>query len=183
MGYLLLHLLLKLFTQTPHHSESTVNFRMRFLLVLLLLALTANTSSGQDMLMFIKNKNKIVYYKMGDIISFQLKSDKQKITAQIRGFTDNSIVFQYYTIDPNEISHMYVDNKTKQWYFMRFKYEKFFLIGGAGYLLLDLANTGELTKETLVVSGSLFTAGLLAKFLISKKIKIKGRRMLRVLNL
>lgn len=164
------------------HIFLTLRNKMRYLLVLAI-AFTATVSLGQDMLMFKKNKNKIVYYKMGDVITFQLKNDKQKITDQIRGFTDSLIVFHYYSINPAEISHMYVDSKTKVWFFMRFKYEKLFLIAGAGYLLLDLANTGELTKETLVVSGTLITAGLLAKFLISKKIKIKGKKMLRILNL
>jgi hypothetical protein len=51
-----------------------------------------------------------------------------------------------------------------------------------GYFLIDVINTGYVKKETLVVSGSLIAAGLLAKVLISDKIKIKGKRRLWILK-
>ena len=152
-------------------------------LILLLLLITSSHSHCQTLLMFKKNKNKIVYYKMGDIISFRIKGDKKKITEPIRDFGDSLLVFKYFNVNPKEITDMYVDHKTKAWYFLKYKYEKLCLIAGTGYLLLDVINTGELSEETLIVSGSLIAAGLLAKWLISKRIKIKGKRGLYILNL
>lgn len=138
---------------------------------------------AQSRLMFKKNKNKIAYYETGDKISFRIKSEKIKFTELIRGFEDSVIVFKNFKINPSEITAMYVDNKTKVWYFLKYKYEKLFLFAGTGYLILDVLNSGELAKETIIISGSLTTAGLLAKWLISKRIKIKGRRRLVILNL
>ena len=78
--------------------------------------------------MFKKNKNKIAYYKMGDVISFRIKGDKKKITEPIRGVEDSLLVFKYFNLNPKEITHMYVDDKTKVWYFLKYKYEKLFLL-------------------------------------------------------
>ena len=119
---------------------------------------------------------------MGDVISFRIKGDKKKITEPIRGVEDSLLVFKYFNLNPKEITHMYVDEKTKVWFFLKYKYEKLFLFAGTGYLILDVLNTGELSEETLIISGSLITAGLLAKGLISKRIKIRGKRGLYILN-
>jgi hypothetical protein len=136
---------------------------------------------AQHQLMFQKNRYRVAYYKSGDVISFRVKSDpSKKITAQIKGFQDSLIVFQYVNINPAEITDLYVDKKTRIWFVFRYKYEKLFLYGGTGYLLLDVINTGELDKETVVISGSLITAGLLARWLIPKKIRIRGKRILRI---
>jgi hypothetical protein len=151
--------------------------------MLLLFLLASSHCSCQSLLMFKKNKNRIAYYKKGDVISFRIKGDKKKITEPIRGFEDSLLVFKYFNLNPKEITHMYVDDKTKVWYFLKYKYEKLFLFAGTGYLILDVLNTGELSEETLIISGSLITAGLLAKWLISKRIKVKGKRGLYILNL
>ena len=77
---------------------------------------------------------------------------------------------------------MYVDKQTRTWYFLKYKYEKLLLFTGIGYLVVDGFNNKEFTKETLIISGSLIGAGLLARWLISKKIKIKGRRKLVIMR-
>jgi hypothetical protein len=138
-------------------------------------------SFGQKLL-FHKNRHREALYKVGDIISFRLKNHDSKISGQIKSFEDSLIVFQNFKVNPNKITHLYVDTKTRIWYVLRYKYEKLFLISGIGYLLLDVLNTGELSKETLVISSSLVTAGLLAKWLISDRIKIKGRRKLVIID-
>lgn len=139
-------------------------------------------SFGQKALLFNKNWRKQVLYQTGDIISFRVAADSKKITDQIMGFEDSLIVFRNYKVNPIEITHMYVDKKTRTWYFLKYKYEKLFLFVGIGYLLIDGINNQELSKETLVFSGSLIGAGLLARWLISKKIKIKGRRKLVIMR-
>jgi hypothetical protein len=136
---------------------------------------------GQKLL-FHKNRHREALYKVGDVISFRVKNSDSKISGQIRSFADSLIVFQNFKVNPNKITHLYVDSKTKNWYILRYKYEKIFLISGIGYLLLDVLNTGELSKETLVISGSLVAAGLLAKWLISDRIRIKGRRKLVIIH-
>jgi hypothetical protein len=151
-------------------------------LLFFLLVVAGTNCYSQSVLMFKKNNHRIAYYKTGDVISFRVRGDRSKITDQIRGFEDSVMVFLNYKVSPQEISDVYVDDKTRLWYILRYKYERIFLIGGVGYLLIDVVNTGELNKETLIVSGSLIAAGLLAKLLISKRIKIKGKRRLWILN-
>ena len=68
------------------------------------------------------------------------------------------------------------------WYILRFMYKRIFVYAGVGYLLLDVLNTGELSEETLMISSSLISAGLLARLLISERIKIKGRRKLIIIG-
>lgn len=137
---------------------------------------------GQKSLLFNKNWRKQAIYSTGDVISFQVKADPRKITDQILGFEDSLIVFRNYKINPNEITSMYLDKKTSTWYFLKYKYEKLLLFTGIGYLLIDGFNNKEFTKETLIISGSLIGAGLLARCLISKKIKIKGSRKLVIMR-
>ena len=153
----------------------------KLLLLLIILLSFSSVCSGQKLL-FYKNKHRQALYKMGDIISFRLKNDKSKFTEQIEGFEDSLIVFQNLKINPTQITHLYVDSKIKDWYILRYKYEKIFFIAGFGYPLLELANQGEIHKETLAVGGSLITAGLITRWLIDDKIRIKGRRRLLVTN-
>ena len=128
-----------------------------------------------------KNKNKNAYYEKGDVISFQVKGRKSKITAEITNFRDSVIVFQGFEVNVGEIKCIYIDEKTKWW--LRYKVAQLSFITGTGYLALDVINTGKLNGNTLAVSGSIIGVGLIAKMLISNKIKIKGRTKLRVLSL
>ncbi len=136
---------------------------------------------GQKLL-FHKNRYRQALYNVGDVISFRLKGEKLKITATIRSFEDSAIVFPNFKVNPRDITHLYVDGKTKNWYILRYKYEKMFLIAGVGYPLLELVNQGEVVEETLMIGGSLIAAGLLARWLISDRIKIKGRRRLLIVD-
>lgn len=154
---------------------------IRYLPVLILLLATTNCF-GQNTLMFRKNRHKIAYYKVGDEISVQLKGSKEKFSGKIEGFEDSLIVFKYHSINPGDIAAIYVDDKIRSWFILRYKYEKIFLFTGIAYLLVDVANAERLRQETAVIGGSIITAGLLAKFLVSKKIKIKGNRKLLILD-
>lgn len=128
-----------------------------------------------------KNKNKSVYYEIGETISFQVKGNKSKVTGTITGFRDRVIVFNGLEVHVDSICVMYIDEKTRWW--LRFKIAQLSFIAGGGYLALDAVNTGKLNDQTLAVSGSILGAGLIAKLLISNKIKIKGRTKLRILHL
>ncbi len=133
----------------------------------------------------MKNKNKVVYYEAGDELTFTVAGHREKMKDQIKSFIgDSIIVFNQHTIDVRTIDGIYLDKKNKVWYFMKYKWSKLFLFAGTGYLLLDVVNRGELDEQTLLISGSLITAGVLAKLLISKRLKVrKGGKKLRILNL
>jgi hypothetical protein len=133
-------------------------------------------------LLFHKNRYKEVFYQAGETISFNLKGDNSKIRAEIKGFDGDLIVFQDFKVDPKDVTSIYVDAKTRTWFILRYKYQIVLPIIGFGYMLLDFINTGALSKETVVFGTTFIAAGLLAKILISKRIKIKGRRKLVVIH-
>jgi len=127
-----------------------------------------------------RNKNKNVYYKKGEEISFRVNDTKAKVTGEIVAIQDSVIVFKGFEVRVSEISSLYIDEKTRWW--LRYKIEQLSLITGGGYLLLDIINTGELNNKTLIVSGTLIGAGLIARVLIGNRIKIRGRTRLRTLR-
>jgi hypothetical protein len=139
-------------------------------------------ASAQQVLAFRKGSERVAYYENGDIISFRFAGGKNKVTGHIEGFTDSTIVFSQYEVNVRDISHIYVDGKTRQWFAHRYKYEKLLLIAGFGYLMLDVINTGELTEDTKWVSVGLIGAGLTASFLITDRFKIKGRKSLTIVD-
>ena len=162
--------------------KDQIHLSFKTFLAILFLVTCLSPASAQEMLMFKKNKRRQAYYQAGDEISFRLKGDRRKITDVIRDFEDSLIVFRNYMVNPKEITHLYVDEKTNVWYVLRYKYERLFFFAGGGYLLLDVLNTGQLTEETAVISGCLIGAGILARALISDAIRIKGRKRLYILR-
>jgi len=128
-----------------------------------------------------RNKNKNAYYKPGDEISFRVKGSKQKITGHILDIKDSVIMFQGFEVRVEEIASLYIDDKTKWW--LRYKVEQIGLLVGGGYLAVDLINTGEVNRQTLIISGAFICAGLLGKLLIGNRIPIHGSTRLRILKL
>jgi hypothetical protein len=154
------------------------NLMGKIFLIGFLLAFSLQSACAQKFLLFQKNRHRQALYKVGDVLSFTIKGNTTKFTGEIRGFEDSVIVFRFYRINPKEISHLYVDDKTRIWYIFRYKYGKVLPIAGAGYCMLELVNTGELTRETLIIGGSLIGAGFLLKTIIGERIRIKGKRKL-----
>jgi hypothetical protein len=155
---------------------------IKFLLFLLLSVIGSHCFCQRTYLMLQKqNKNKNAYYKQGDVISFRTSASPNKITGEIMDFKDSVIVFRGFEVSVASITSLYIDEKTKWW--LRYKVEQLALIAGAGYLLLDVINSGELNEDTLIISGTLIGIGLIAKFFIGNRIKIKGRTKLRILYL
>lgn len=146
--------------------------------------LAVSSFAQHPRLMFMKNKNRIVYYEPGNTLSFTIKGYEGKITDVMKSFQgDSIIIFDHHQVAVRDITGVYLDKKNKVFYFMKYKYGKLLLFMGTGYLLLDMINSGELDKKTLIISGSMITSGILAQLLISKRIKIKGKKKLRILNL
>lgn len=143
----------------------------------------SNVGFGQRKFLMLqkRNKNKNAYYKVGDEISFRVIGSKERISGEILDLKDSAIIFRGFEMPVNQISNLYIDEKTKWW--LRYKVEQLGLLAGGGYLIVDLINTGELNKETLIISGSLICVGIIGKLLIGNRIKIKGRTKLRIIEL
>ncbi len=151
--------------------------------IAIVLMLCCFDSLGQKYLIFIKNSHRQAIYRKGEEVSFRIKGDKSKITDRIEGFEgDSLIVFQDYKINPRQISDIYIDKKTKDWYIVRYKYEKLCLVSGIGFFVIDAINTGNIKNETLIISGSLVSASFLAKWLIKDRMRIRGRRKLAIIE-
>lgn len=155
---------------------------MKLLLLSFLLVIMGHNCFGQQTLLMLqkRNKNKNVYYKIGDELSFRLADSKNKVSGEIMAIQDSVIVFKGFEANVVEISSLYIDEKTRWW--LRYKIEQLSFIVGGGYLLLDFINMGELNGDTLIISGMLIGVGLVAKALIGNRIKIRGRTKLRILR-
>jgi hypothetical protein len=133
-------------------------------------------------LLFQRNRYDIALYESGDKITFRVEGSKKKVTAKILSFEDSVIVFQEFRLNPDKITDMYVDARSKEWYFLKFKYSKLFLFAGVGFLLLETLNTDEISDEALLISGTLIGAGILTKLLMSKRIPVRGKRKLAIID-
>ena len=155
---------------------------IKYIALCVLLLVTAATSLAQTKALMLqkKNKNKNAYYRAGDVISVKVIDRKSKITGKILDLKDSAIVFSGYEINVKDITHLYIDEKTKWW--LRYKVQQISLIVGGGYLLLELLNTGQVDKEVLIVSATLIGVGIIAKLLIGNKIRIEGRTKLRIIE-
>ncbi len=154
----------------------------RLICVCLLSAACYCECRAQSFLTFSKNWYRQAHYYVDDEISFRIKGDDKKYTDLIRGFEDSLIVFHYHKVAVQDITHLYVDYKTVVWFPLKYKYERLFLIGGVGYLGLDLLNTGRFDRNTVAISGSLVGAGLLARWLIRDYFVINHRNRLKIVN-
>lgn len=155
---------------------------IKFLLLLSLIGI-GNCGFGQRTFLMLQkqNKNKNVYYKVGDKISFRLNESRIKTTGEILELQDSVVVFKGFEVGIAEISSIYIDEKTRWW--LRFKIEQLCLIAGGGYLLLDIINNGDLSENTLIISGTMIAAGIIAKVLIGNRVKIRSRTKLRIVKL
>jgi hypothetical protein len=127
-----------------------------------------------------RNHHKNVQYKPGDDLIFYLHGKRSKLKDEIIGFEDSVIIFKKHRVHIGEISALHIDHKTRYW--LRYKPAQLLLLGGTAYLLADVLNSGELDKNTLMLSGSMIGAGLLAKLIITNKIKIRRNTKLRIIH-
>ncbi len=133
---------------------------------------------SQKSLLFIRNDSRYATYRIGEDVSFNIAGSKQRITQRIEGFEDSLIVFSTWKLPVQDISSMLVDEKTKRWYPLRFKYDEILPIAGAEYLVADLVNSRKFRPNTLLISGILAGGGLLARKLIGDRIRVKNKNRL-----
>ncbi|MEQ8808336.1 MAG: hypothetical protein RIE59_04650 [Imperialibacter sp.] len=136
----------------------------------------------QPYLLFHKSNTREAQYFAGEVIAFRIKDNDFKVTDQIKGFRDGLVLFDGYEVHPNDFEVLYADHKTRIWFAFRYKFVKLTMIAGAGYLALDVINTGRFDKNTMIVSGSLIGAGLIGRLFIREKFKIKGKKRMVVIE-
>ena len=132
--------------------------------------------------MFEKSPNRRAFYYPGDELSLQLRGDRHRFTGRIRELQDSVILFEHYRVRVSDITHIYQDDK-QNWYTLRHKISPLLLIAGSGYLVLDVVNNREFDRGTLFLSGAMIGTGLLAKWLIPTKTRIRGRRRLKIVQM
>lgn len=155
---------------------------MKKILLLWFFSLMVSFECFSQYLLFHHSRYKEAKYEVGDVLTFRLHGDLAKISMQIKGFKDSVIVFSGYKVRPEEISHLYVDEKTRVFYILRYKYKALLTITGIGFLTLDTVNSGEFRKESATTGGILLAGGILAKNIIGNTIKIKGRKKLVIIG-
>jgi hypothetical protein len=133
-------------------------------------------------LLFHYNRYKEHIYKVGDVISFRIKGNVEKHTWQITNLTDSTIVSGERSIEPHQISHIYVDKETLQFFAFRYKWARLFFFAGVGYAAIDLVNRHELDRNMALISGSLLGASLLCTIIIKEHIELKHGRKLVILR-
>jgi hypothetical protein len=151
--------------------------------LIICLTLVLQSAVAQDnRLLFHYSRKREAIYDVGDVISFRLKNSKEKITWQITGFTDSTIVSGDRSIAPHKIGAMYVDQKSKIFFPLRYQYKYYLTAAGVGYFLIDGINSKEIDRSTLIVSGTLIGAGVLSAVLIKDYMKLKPGRKLVILR-
>jgi hypothetical protein len=155
--------------------------RLIFLLGFFILFASEVYAQRSFLMLQKRARNKTVRYEVGEELIFYRNGSRSKIKGEIIGFQDSVIEFKGYKVHVNEITALHIDENTRWW--IRYKYAQLLLLGGTGYLAVDAINNGEVSKETLIISGSMIGMGLIFKALIPNKIKIKGRTRLRIVHL
>ena len=122
----------------------------------------------QPYLLFHKSNTREAQYFAGEVIAFRIK--------------DGLVLFDGYEVHPNDFEVLYTDQKTRAWFAFGYKFVKLTMIAGAGYLALDVINTGRFDKNTMIISGSLIGAGLIGRLFIREKFKIKGKKKMVVIE-
>lgn len=137
---------------------------------------------GQDHLLVLKttNRNRNVYYKPGDELTFYRKGQREKIRDEILSIGDSVLSFSGYQVRLEEIAALHIDGKTKWW--IRFKAAQVLLIAGTGYIALDALNRREFDKQTLAIGGAMIGLGIVCKLLIPNKIKLNRNVKLRIIK-
>ena len=155
---------------------------MKLILTVCLTLVVGSAIAQDNRLLFHFKRYKEAIYNVGDVISFRTKGSKEKITWQITDITDSTIVSGDRSIEPYKIGAMYVDKKSRQFFFLRYKYRPILLAAGIGYFLIDTINSKEVDPTTVIISSSMVGAGIIAGLLIKPYIKLKPGRKLVILR-
>ncbi len=174
--------LLGTYGPSSHHLFFLNMVKVLALALLMVLVRTEGYGQASSFLMFEKSRNRRAFYYPGDAISLQLRGDRSKFSGRIQELQDSVILFEHYRVRVSDITHIYQDDK-QNWYPLRHKISPMLLIAGSGYLVLDVVNSREFNRGTLVLSGAMIGAGLLARWLIPTKTRIRGKRKLKIVRL
>jgi hypothetical protein len=151
------------------------------LALLFMFFIASECLAQQPFLLFHKSRIREAKYYAGEVIAFRIKDNDFKVTDQIKGFKDGLILFDGYEVDPKDITHLYMDDKTIIWFALRFKLSRLCSIAGAAYLGLDLLNNYETDRSTIILGSSLIATGVLSHVIFRRVFKIKGKLKLVVI--
>lgn len=166
--------------------RETLNGLNKFLKYLLILFFPA-LSYGQDLDRFIaldnlKNAKRVKYF-LDDKIRIELKN-KTRLSGNIEKISDSSFVVKNAEIFIKEVAAIYKDRSN----FVTHGFTILFAGWGAGFIAIDTFNNltnGEkpiIKKRALIAGAALISAAGIIKLLSVKKYKIKGDRVLRIVN-
>ncbi len=144
---------------------------------------SAVSAQNRAIIFSILGKRVQAIYHVGDEIGLKSNESGQKLKKEIMAITDSSVVFRNAEVLIEEVSHIFVDGKIGSWYMLKYKYDRIFALAGGAFLLLDVANTGDLSSDAVLVTGSLFGAALLSRLLMPRWIRINHRRKVRIVEL
>jgi hypothetical protein len=157
---------------------------MRKLILLLVLAAAFSVVSAQKTLVLEKIGTSTRYaFHLGDDV--KIRTIKQNVIhkSYLWNLTDSTMTIGPRTVVPlSDVGAVY-----KNYHFPKFMSKALF-ISGAGYLIIDsfnnlINNRQVFVPETLLISGSLMTAGLLLVPFWQKKCRIGIRWKLKIMDI
>lgn len=163
-------------------DEDVVQMPVNILLVSLLIMCAGTTTWAQKQLVILKRDAVVKRYYPGDDFVFKRKGTDGVISSYINNLSDTAVVTHRDTIPFHEIERVY---------FMQHSFRNtlgaFFVIGGAGYFLVDQinnvlvnGNSAALDSDINKVSVPLLAAGL--PMMLIKKRSQAIRRKYRLLT-
>lgn len=126
-----------------------------------------------------RGKVKRIRYYIGSEIQFKLKNDPTIYSPIIEDVRESSLIVFDTEIPLSEIEYVILNPRRPLIKLL----SRFFIIGGLGYFLIDLANNSfSTTKESVLISSSFAAAGLALKpLLVRRKLKLNKNRYLKTL--
>lgn len=154
-----------------------------FVLVFFFLPFLSRSQSN-ILLLEKQGRFKNIKYRLGDEISLRVQPGNRKLSGQIHYINDSSILVDFiHEVNIEDVTWVY----SKRFFFNLMS--PILLIAGGGYFILDGLNRAinheypVITKNTLLVSGSLIGVGLVFRPLGTKRHKIGGPWRLTVLDM
>lgn len=153
------------------------------LILILLIFGVASQLISQNVFILERPGKRVIMYKPGQHIRVYAQSQDTIIKGKIWGISDSSIYIRDYEVFLNNIGAVY----RERWGFSIL--QKLSILAGAGYLVLSVFNGAisseetNVTKEALIISGSLIVGGVALTPLTKRKHKIKdGNWKVKILD-
>ena len=151
-----------------------------FLIFVLLIVVVDMTCAQPYLILRKEGTRRRSVYQKGDILSFRLKNDKQRKNLEIKELYADTIVFKGGPVTIDEIGAVYIKADYRNWNPATYTY--FLVIAGTGYAGLAAVNDRKVGANTIATSSALVASGLIIHFLKQRKVKIKNKVKLEILE-